>query len=161
MNMRPKMDASPRGIMRLSLRPQERLFVNGAVLRVDRKVGVELLNDVTFLMENHVIQPEETRTPLRQLYFVVQTMLIDPANAVHTRALFDALHPTTLRSFANRDVIDGLLSLGRLVEEGRCFDGLKLLRGLFALEAQIIESGGAPTRAASPSPASAAAPAAA
>lgn len=147
MNMRQTMDASPRGIMRLSLRPQERLFVNGAVLRVDRKVGVELLNDVTFLMENHVIQPEETRTPLRQLYFVVQTMLIDPANAVHTRALFDALYPTTLRSFANRDVIDGLVSLGELVSQGRCFDGLKLLRGLFPLEAEIIAHAGAPARA--------------
>ncbi|TVR06782.1 MAG: flagellar biosynthesis repressor FlbT [Salinarimonadaceae bacterium] len=127
--------------MRISLRPQERFFVNGAVLRVDRKVGVELLNDVTFLMENHVIQPEETRTPLRQLYFVVQTMLIDPANAAHTRALFDALYPTTLRSFTNREVIDGLLSLGELVGQGRCFDGLKLLRGLFLLEAEIIANG--------------------
>lgn len=156
MNMRQTMDASPRGIMRLSLRPQERLFVNGAVLRVDRKVGVELLNDVTFLMENHVIQPEETRTPLRQLYFVVQTMLIDPANAVHTRALFDALHPTTLRSFANRDVIDGLVSLGELVAQGRCFDGLKLLRGLFPLEAEILASApAAAARGASSAPAAA------
>lgn len=156
MNMRQTMDASPRGIMRLSLRPQERLFVNGAVLRVDRKVGVELLNDVTFLMENHVIQPEETRTPLRQLYFVVQTMLIDPANAVHTRALFDALHPTTLRSFANRDVIDGLVSLGELVDQGRCFDGLKLLRGLFPLEAEILASApAAAARGASSAPAAA------
>lgn len=163
MKMRHDMNAPERGVMRLSLRPQERLFVNGAVLRVDRKVGVELLNDVTFLLENHVIQPNETRTPLRQLYFVVQTMLIDPANLAHSRALFDALYPTTLRSFANRDVIDALLSLGRLVEEGRCYDGLKLLRGLFPLEAQIIEAGGAATRAASPSPAPAAstAPAAA
>ncbi len=128
----------PRKAMRLSLRPQERLFVNGAVLRVDRKVGVELLNDVTFLMEVHVIQPHETQTPLRQLYFVVQTMLIDPVNAAQSRLLFDSLYPSTVRSFANRDVIDGLLTLEQLIEEGRCFDGLKLLRSLFAIEEQII-----------------------
>jgi flagellar biosynthesis repressor protein FlbT len=124
--------------MRLSLRPQERLFVNGAVLRVDRKVGVELLNDVTFLMENHVIQPHETQTPLRQLYFVVQTMLIDPINAAQSRVLFDSLYPPTVRSFSNRDIIDGLLTLEQLIEEGRSFEGLKLLRSLFALEEQII-----------------------
>jgi flagellar biosynthesis repressor protein FlbT len=128
----------PRKAMRLSLRPQERLFVNGAVLRVDRKVGIELLNDVTFLMESHVIQPHETQTPLRQLYFVVQTMLIDPMSAAQTRLLFDSLFPTTVRSFANRDVIDGLLTLEQLIDEGRCFDGLKLLRSLFAIEEQII-----------------------
>lgn len=135
---RPHEDDAPQKAMRLSLRPQERLFVNGAVLRVDRKVAVELLNDVTFLMENHVIQPHDTQTPLRQLYFIVQTMLIDPINAPQSRALFDALYPSTMRSFANRDIIDGLLTLEQLIDEGRCFDALKILRSLFALEEQIL-----------------------
>lgn len=124
--------------MRLTLRPQERFFVNGAVLRVDRRVGVELLNDVTFLLENHVLQPNETQTPLRQLYFVVQTMLIDPMNRAQSRVLFESLYPGTLRSFANRDIIDGLLTLQQLVEEDRLFDGLKLLRSLFPIEEEII-----------------------
>jgi len=134
----PSHDNPPQKSMRLSLRPQERLFVNGAVLRVDRKVGVELLNDVIFLMENHVIQPHDTQTPLRQLYFIVQTMLIDPINASQSRALFDALYPSTMRSFANRDIIDGLLTLKQLIDEGRCFDALKTLRALFPIEEQII-----------------------
>ena len=41
--------------MRLYLRPGEKLYINGAVIRVDRKVSIELLNDVTFLLENHVM----------------------------------------------------------------------------------------------------------
>lgn len=45
--------------LRISLKSGERIFVNGAVLRVDRKVAVEFLNDVTFLLENHVLQPED------------------------------------------------------------------------------------------------------
>ena len=135
------------GTMRLALKPQERLFVNGAVLRVDRKVGIELLNDVTFLMENHVLQPEETTTPLRQLYFVVQTMLIDPLQVARSRGLFDDLFTSTLRSFTNRDIIDGLLDLREAVDQGRCFDGLKILRGLFAREAEIIGESRARARA--------------
>jgi flagellar biosynthesis repressor protein FlbT len=130
--------ASAQKTMRLTLRPQERFFVNGAVLRVDRRVGVELLNDVTFLMENHVLQPNETQTPLRQLYFVVQTMLIDPMTKAQSRVLFDSLYPGTLRSFANRDIIDGLLTLEQLIDEERLFDGLKLLRSLFPIEEEII-----------------------
>ncbi len=126
------------GTMRLSLKSQERLFVNGAVLRVDRKVGIELLNDVTFLMESHVIQPEETTTPLRQLYFVVQTMLMDPLHAGRSRHLFDALWGSTMRSFGNRAILDGLTAVRDLVEQGRYFDGLKLLRTLFPVEAGII-----------------------
>ena len=65
--------------MHISLRSGEKIYRNGAVVRVDRKVSIELLNDVTFLLEAHVMQPQDTNTPLRQLYFVVQTMLIDPA----------------------------------------------------------------------------------
>jgi flagellar protein FlbT len=126
------------GTMRLSLKQQERLFVNGAVLRVDRKVGIELLNDVTFLMESHVIQPEETTTPLRQLYFVVQTMLMDPLHAGRSRDLFDELWVSTMRSFGNRAILDGLTALKDLMEHGRYFDGLKLLRTLFPVEAGII-----------------------
>ena len=77
--------------MRLSLRAGERVYINGAVLRVDRKVGIELLNDATFLLEGHVLQAEEATTPLRQLYFAVQTMLIAPAEEEAARDLYAGL----------------------------------------------------------------------
>ena len=48
--------------MQLSLRAGERIYVNGAVLRVDRKVTLELLNDATFLLENQVMQAEQAIT---------------------------------------------------------------------------------------------------
>ena len=67
--------------MHISLKAGEKLFLNGAVFQVDRKVTLELLNDATFLLESHVMQPEDTTTPLRQLYFVAQSLLVDPANA--------------------------------------------------------------------------------
>ena len=39
---------------KIFLKANERIFINGAVIRVDRKVSLELLNDVQFLLENHV-----------------------------------------------------------------------------------------------------------
>lgn len=74
----------------ISLKAGERIFINGAVLRVDRKVTIEFLNDVAFLLEAHVMQQEQTTTPCRQLYFSVQAMLIDPVNAEITKQLFNA-----------------------------------------------------------------------
>jgi flagellar biosynthesis activator protein FlaF len=56
-------------------RAGERLYLNGAVIRLDRKATIELLNDAAFLLETPVIQASEATTPLRQLYFVVQMML--------------------------------------------------------------------------------------
>ena len=74
--------------LRISLKAGERIFINGAVLRVDRKVALEFLNDVTFLLENHVLQPEGATTPLRQLYFIAQMILINPEGKDHSTAMF-------------------------------------------------------------------------
>jgi flagellar protein FlbT len=136
--------------MHLSLRAGERIFINGAVLRVDRKVSIELLNDATFLLENHVLQVEDATTPLRQLYFVVQAILIDPASADRALAVFRDLHTATLNSFTNEEVRTGLNNVAELVEAGRPFDALKIIRSLFPTEGAILSKGAkaTPTQAA-------------
>ncbi|MBZ8131801.1 flagellar biosynthesis repressor FlbT [Afifella sp. IM 167] len=124
--------------MQISLRPGQKLFLNGAVVRVDRKVTLELMNDATFLLDNHVMQPNETTTPLRQLYFVVQTMLIDPATADATGKLFKEMHAAVSDIFHSRPVQSGLAEVGELVERGRVFDALRALRNLFPVEASVL-----------------------
>ncbi len=74
--------------LKISLRPNEKIYLNGAVIRTDRKVTIELLNDVQFLLESHVLQAADATTPLRQLYFMVQMMLIDPQTLPQARELF-------------------------------------------------------------------------
>ncbi|MGX7707018.1 flagellar biosynthesis repressor FlbT [Methylobacterium sp. Gmos1] len=134
--------------MRLSLRAGERIYINGAVLRVDRKVAVELLNDATFLLESHVLQAEDATTPLRQLYFAAQTMLIDPGRAAAARELYDGLRDGLLATTGEAALRDGLAAAHGLIENGRLFEALKLIRGLYPLEAALMTAG-----AASPAPA--------
>jgi len=134
--------------MQISLRAGERIYINGAVVRVDRKVTMELLNEVTFLLEGHVLQADDTVTPLRQLYFVLQTMLLDPVNAASARSLFDEMLVSTRASFANPAVVTGLQSAADLVAGGRTFDALRAIRALFAIEQDILSpEGGAPRAA--------------
>src|SRR4029079_3503725 len=102
--------------MLISIRPGERVYINGAVLQVDRQVTIELLNDAMFLLEGHVMHYDETTTPLRQLYFVVQTMLMDPINADNTRALFKHIFNATVESFNNDAIIGGLKVVETLVD---------------------------------------------
>ncbi len=71
--------------LKISLKANEKIYVNGAVLKADRKVTLEFLNDVHFLLENHVLQAEEANTPLKQLYFILQIMLINPEGADQAR----------------------------------------------------------------------------
>lgn len=124
--------------MHLSLKAGERIFINGAVLRVDRKVSIELLNDATFLLENHVLQVGDATTPLRQLYFVVQAILIDPSSADKALAVFKDLFAATLESFSNEEIVQGLQEVAAMVETGRPFDALKIIRGLYSIENAVL-----------------------
>ncbi|MEM8551443.1 MAG: flagellar biosynthesis repressor FlbT [Pseudomonadota bacterium] len=126
--------------MHISLRSGERLFLNGAVLRVDRKVTLELLNDATFLLENHVMQVQDTTTPLRQLYFAAQAMLMDPQNAKASRALFDAMATDILAALASQSLRTGLEDVVGLIAADRPFQALKALRGMFDEEQSVLAS---------------------
>lgn len=127
--------------LRISLRAGERIFVNGAVLKVDRKTSLEFLNDVTFLLESHVMQTHEAKTPLRQLYFIVQMILIDPANAAAAHEMFAKTHRLLLASFSNAEVLAGLAEIGDMVGRDRPYDALKKLRSLIPLEDAILAGG--------------------
>lgn len=128
--------------MRLQMRAGERLYINGAVLRFSRRAEVELLNDAAFLLEAHVMQEEQATTPLRQLYFMLQTMLIDPDSRRAVAALFSQSHAQALTAFDERAVIDGLEEIAALAAEGRIFEAMKRLRGLFAAEDRLAANGG-------------------
>jgi flagellar protein FlbT len=127
--------------MLISLRPGERVYINGAVIQVDRKVTIELLNDAMFLLEGHVMHYDETTTPLRQLYFVVQTMLMDPINADNTRALFKHIFNATVESFRSDAIIGGLKVVETLVDSNRPFEALRAIRSLYPLEAAVLPAG--------------------
>jgi len=133
--------------LQISLKPGARIYVNGAVLKVDRKVSIEFLNDVTFLLEHHVLQPSDTSTPLRQLYFIVQTVLIDPANSDDARAAFYNSFEALIQLFKNETILEGLADVRDAFDRGRPFDALKVLRSLFAIEDGILNPAARPEKA--------------
>ena len=134
--------------MQISLRAGQRVFLNGAVIRADRKVTLDLMNDAVFLLDSHVIQEEETTTPLRQLYFVAQAMLIDPKEAHTNLLIFREMFAALQKSFANATINEGLASVATMVEGDRTFEALRALRNLFPVEAAILRDGRDPAQAA-------------
>ena len=124
--------------LKLSLKPNEKIYLNGAVVRVDRKVTIELMNDVDFLLESHVLQANEASTPLRQLYFMVQVMLMDPQAADRAREMFRRSLPLLIASFEDQHISSTLKRLDMLISEGSVFEALKSIRGLFGAEARAL-----------------------
>lgn len=131
--------------LRISLKAGERIFINGAVLKVDRKVALEFLNDVTFLLENHVLQPEDANTPLRQLYFIIQMMLINPEGAEQSMSMFRKSIVMLLTCFKNDEVLVELKHIDGMVTQGRAFEALKAVRALYPIEEQVLNTAAFPT----------------
>ena len=126
------------GRLKLHLKANERIFINGAVLRVDRKVAIELLNDVAFLLESHVMQQEDATTPLRQLYFVVQSMLIEPQAQALAGQIYEQQHKGLIAAYRNQEVLEGLIAVKHNIERGKVFEALKRIRSLFAIEDEVM-----------------------
>ena len=123
------------------LKAGERIFVNGAVLRVDRKVAIEFLNDVTFLLDSHVLQSEDATTPLKQFYFMIQLKLTSPDDTAQINPMLRQALLDTMAAFDNGAVIAGLREVTSLMAEERYFECLKVLRRLFPIEEEILEQG--------------------
>lgn len=132
------MNGKGNGSLKIHLKANERIFVNGAVMKVDRKVTIEFLNDVVFLLEGHILEKEQATTPLRQLYFVVQSMLIEPKTAPLGRQIYDHSHRLLLETFRDQDLLEALVEIRILIERERLFEALKRIRSLFADEERLL-----------------------
>jgi flagellar protein FlbT len=124
--------------LKISLKPNEKIYLNGAVIRVDRKVTLELLNDVQFLLESHVLQIDEASTPLRQLYFILQVMLMNPTGANDAYEMFRRSLPLMIASFSDPEISGTLKHIDRMVGEGHVYEALKAIRGLYPLEQKAL-----------------------
>jgi len=117
--------------MRFSLKAGERIFINGAVLAVSQKVTLSLLNDARFLLESHVLQLTEATTPMRQLYFVVQSLLINPQEEEKGMIAFRNMHQAVSVITTDEHVKAQLERVEGFVAAGRTFEALKVIRTLF------------------------------
>lgn len=129
--------------MRIFLSGGERIYINGAVLRVDRKVTLELINDVMFLLESQVMQAADATTPLRQLYFMVQLMLMSPSDAHQFQHNYQQHIDAILLVTENALIEQGLRGVEDMVDANKYYDALKKIRSLFPIEQEILSGASA------------------
>lgn len=123
---------------RVTLRPGERIFINGAVLRSDGRASFEILNDVPYLAEHEILHAQQTTTPLRQLYYILQTMVLEPGGIEMMRGVYEDTMRMLSRAFANATVLAGLETIRAQVAAGSAFAALKTLRALIPIEDAIL-----------------------
>ena len=69
--------------LKITLKPNERIIIGGAVVTNTTKKGCTLTieNDVPVLRRKDIMSVREADSPYRRLYFAIQLMYIDEANA--------------------------------------------------------------------------------
>ena len=123
--------------MHITLRANEKIFINGAVLKVDRKTSIELMNDAVFLLEAHVILERDATTPLRQLYYIVQLMLMEPGERAENKAMFHQQMAAMQAVYDETSILDGLVKVNAMVSKSRHFEALKVIRSLLPAEDRL------------------------
>lgn len=125
---------------KVTMKPNERIYINGAVIKFDRKVSIEFLNDIQFLLESHVLQAEDAITPLKRLYFVIQLHLMDPNNNEEAMKLFNAQLRQLFSVFQDSFMLNELKDIDRKVKETRYHDAMKTLRSLYPVEQRLLSA---------------------
>ena len=123
--------------MHITLRANEKIFINGAVLKVDRKTSIELMNDAVFLLEAHVMLERDATTPLRQLYYIVQLMLMEARERPENRTMFASHCAAMAKAYVDAAILEGVDKVSALVGRSRHFEALKVIRGLLPVEAVL------------------------
>ncbi len=122
--------------LKMRLRPQERLAINGAVIRNPggRAIEIEVLNEATLFHERDIMMPEQATTPLKQLYFLIQGLHLEPGDerAQH-EAFIKAASEVFAQAYANSDLETCSLvnELVLVVGEKNHIKALRLLQSSF------------------------------
>ena len=122
------------GNLQIFLKAGERIFINGAVIKVDRKVSLEFLNDVNFLLENHVMQKEDATTPFKQLYYVIQLLFLHPDETDQTKVMIGGMIKNLMEVLETEELKAGIRQVQLDCSTGKAFEALKTLRELFSIE---------------------------
>lgn len=141
--------------LNISLKPRERVVVNGAVIRNKSSrhpLTVEFLNKVNFMREREILMPEQAVTPLLRILYWLQITYIDPEQRPIAQQRFLELTQELHDAVAEPRLRHALATAVERVSQSRFGAALKALRDALPIERELLgrppaEAQGAPLNA--------------
>ncbi|MBV8168452.1 MAG: flagellar biosynthesis repressor FlbT [Alphaproteobacteria bacterium] len=125
--------------LKLNLRANERLVINGALLTALKPTSLLINNQVSMLLERHIMRPEHANTPARRVYFAIQCAYI--ADAAERPPYLEQAE-TFIKDFegaTESPKVRALLTdMRRNLEQRAYYDALKLCRDLISYEEVVL-----------------------
>jgi flagellar protein FlbT len=126
--------------LRLTLKPQERVIIGGAVVRNgDSRIELFIENQVPILREADILSPGAVETPCERIYLAVQLMYVDPDNQTQHRQLYSEFVRDVLE--AAPSTAQYLDEVNKQVDAGRFYQALKSAKGLLEYEQELLSGG--------------------
>lgn len=123
--------------LKLKLKPNESVFLSGALIRnAGSSAVLELLNEVPMLREKDILLGENAKSPCEKLYLIMQTLYFEEASREKLLLDFDALRKDIAK--AAPSLKKALGSVGEKVENGQFYPALKELQKVIEIESQLI-----------------------
>jgi flagellar protein FlbT len=127
--------------LNLTLKPNEKLIVNGAVLSNNspRAVTLSFHNKAHLLQQKDVLLPEEADTPLLRTYFALQCLYLDADNAEANRALFMKFAAELFAATTNIEIRHAITTALVHVGANEFYRALTALRAAAPAERKLLE----------------------
>lgn len=125
--------------LKLRLKPSERVVINGCVVQNEnRRYTLTVSNFAQIIRGSDILQEEEAVTPVRRAYFLIQSMLLDPAAAAAGTGLVAAMMAQLYTSFTRADIQDRIARAMGHVGERDYYKALAVLRPVMEYEGAVL-----------------------
>jgi flagellar protein FlbT len=139
----------------ISLKPNEKFLVNGALLSNGPKRGQICVEgeDINVLRLSDVIHPDEVRTPVTRLYSAIQILLSGDSSGDDACDLVEQQYRSLNAVFQGTPLADTLFKSYKAWADGRIYSALCRLKPMIPVEAELLGLESAKPSKASPKPA--------
>lgn len=124
----------------ISLKPNEKFLVNGALLSNGPKRGQICVEGegINVLRLSDVIHPDEVRTPVTRLYSAIQILLSGDSSGDEASDLVEKQYRTLSMVFQGTPLADTLFKSYKAWVDGRIYSALCRLKPLIPIEADLL-----------------------
>jgi len=125
--------------LRLTLKPNERILINGCVVRnSDRRQMLVIETHADIVREADLLKEDDARTPVKEVYYFIQASLLDPAKRTKLVPIIQKKLGQMVPVFHD-DVAQHIFDAANHVSTADFYKAMRALRPLIEYEAGLFK----------------------
>lgn len=122
----------------IDLKPGEKILIGDAVItNDDQRTKLHIAGNSPILREKDVLQEEDTNTPCKKIYFLVQCMYLAGSSKDYQKKYFELVHEIQRASPSSTIFF---MQINEFIIQGVYYRALKVARQLIAHETELLDS---------------------